>query len=119
MARVQRHAIKANIGTKTVRLDKPLRGVVAVLAERLESAEPEFVGVAVMWLDDAAFEAERAQGCSRSWCLRIRARSAGVPLVPLRRLAANSHGSTYHPPAGGGGRSTAAPIHHRTLAAPD
>jgi len=69
MARVQRHAIKANIGTKTVRLDKPLRGVVAVLAERLERAEPEFVGVAVMWLDviadcrrlgDAAFEAERA-----------------------------------------------------------
>src|SRR5262245_6909559 len=26
--------------------------------------------------------------------------SRRVPLIPLRRLAANAHGSTYHPPAG-------------------
>ena len=57
--------------------------------------------------------------CSPSWCLRIRAQRTGVPLAQLCRLAANTQGSTYHPPAGGGGRSTAAPVHHRTLAAPD
>jgi hypothetical protein len=80
---------------------KPLRRVVASLAERLERAEPEFVDVAVMWLDviadfrrrdDAALETERTK--------RVFAQllpsdpspaSGGVPLVPFRRFAANTH----------------------------
>ena len=107
MARVQRHAIKANIGAETVRLDKPLRGVVAALAQALERTEPEFVHVAMMWLDVIA-------DCR--WCdvgslhAKLTKRmfeqlvppdaspaSRGVPLIPLRRLAANAHGSIYHP----------------------
>jgi hypothetical protein len=51
MARVQRQAIKANIGAETARLDEQLSTVVAALAEALERTEPEFVDVAVMWLD--------------------------------------------------------------------
>jgi hypothetical protein len=43
MARIQRHAIKANIGAETASLDEPLRGVVAALAEALERTEPELV----------------------------------------------------------------------------
>jgi hypothetical protein len=109
MARVQRHAIKANIGAEAARLHKSLRAIVTSLAERLERAKPEFVDVAVMGLDviadfcrrdDTALETERAQ--------RVFAQlvspdpppaSRGVPLIPLRQSAANSHGSTYHPPA--------------------
>jgi hypothetical protein len=54
MVRVQRPPIKANIGTKTAHLDKPLRGVVAVLAKAHERAEPEFVYIAVMRLNVVA-----------------------------------------------------------------
>ena len=70
MARVQRHAIKADIGAETAQLDEPLRGVVAPFAQALERTKPEFVDVAVMWLDviadfrrrdDAELEAERTQ----------------------------------------------------------
>ena len=106
---IQRPAIKANIRTETARLHKSLRAIVTSLAERLERAKPEFVDVAVMGVDviadfcrrdDTALETEPAQ--------RVFAQlvspdpppaSRGVPLVPLRRLAANTHGSTYHPPA--------------------
>jgi hypothetical protein len=101
VARVQRPSIEANIGTETARLDKPLRTVVTPLAERLERAEPELVDVAVMWLDviadfrcpdDTALEAERAQ---RVFAQLVSSDSTpasrGVPLVPLRRLAANAH----------------------------
>ena len=110
MARVQRHAIKANIGAETVRLNEPLRGVVAALAQALERTEPEFVDVAVMRLDviadcrrrdDSALQAERAQ---RMFAQLVpsdsRPASRGVPLIPFCRLATNSHGSTYHPLAG-------------------
>jgi len=71
MVRVQRHAIKADIGAETVRLDKPLSAVVATLAEALERTKPEFVDVAVMRLDviadcrrldEAALEANRTAG---------------------------------------------------------
>jgi hypothetical protein len=70
MTGVQRPPIGADIGAKTARLDKPLRGVVAAFAETHERAEPEFVDIAVMRfnvvadcrrLDDAALEAEHAQ----------------------------------------------------------
>ena len=44
-------AIEANIGSEPVELNESLRAVVAVLAEAHERAEPEFVGVAAMWLD--------------------------------------------------------------------
>jgi hypothetical protein len=101
VVRVQRPSIEANIGTETARLDKPLRTVVTPLAERLERAEPELVDVAVMWLDviadfrcpdDTALEAERAQ---RVFAQLVSSDSTpasrGVPLVPLRLLAANTH----------------------------
>src|SRR6516165_5368639 len=109
MARVQRHAIKANIGAETVRLDKPLRGVVATLAQALERTKPEFVDVAMMWLDviadcrwcdDGALQAILTKRVFAQLVLPDPGpASRGVPLVPLRRSAANAHGSTYHPPA--------------------
>jgi hypothetical protein len=70
MARAQRPAIQADIGMETACLDEALRTVVTRLAERLERAEPEFVDIAVMWLDviadfrrrdDTALETERTQ----------------------------------------------------------
>jgi hypothetical protein len=70
MARIQRPAIETNIRPKPARLDQPLCGIVATLAERLEGPEPEFVDVAMMRLDviadlrrrdDAALEAELAE----------------------------------------------------------
>ena len=70
VARVQRPAIETNIGAETARLDEPLSPVVAALAQALERTKPEFVDVAVMWLDviadfrrrdDAELEAERTQ----------------------------------------------------------
>ena len=101
---IQRPAIKANIRTETARLHKSLRAIVTSLAERLERAKPEFVDVAVMGVDviadfcrrdDTALERVFAQLVSPD----PPPASRGVPLVPLRRLAANTHGSTYHPPA--------------------
>ena len=107
MARVQRPPIKADIGTETPPLHEPLRTVVTSLAERLERAEPELVDVTVMWLDvvadfrrrdDTALETER-NGCSRSWCLRIRAQRAveyhlphfvGWPRTPIDPPAESS-----------------------------
>jgi hypothetical protein len=70
MVWVQRPPIKADIRAKSAHLDKPLRGVVAVLAKAHEWAEPEFVYIAVMrlnvvadcrWLNNAALKAEYAQ----------------------------------------------------------
>ena len=55
-------------------LNESLRAVVAVLAEAHERAEPEFVGVAAMWLDvitdcrrrdDAALRAVRTERVHR------------------------------------------------------
>ena len=51
MARVQRPPIEANIGAETVRLDEPLRTIVAVLAQALKRAKPKLVNVAAMWFD--------------------------------------------------------------------
>jgi hypothetical protein len=48
MARVQRPAIQADIGTETACLDEALRTVMTSLAERLKRAEPEFVDIAVI-----------------------------------------------------------------------
>jgi hypothetical protein len=48
---IERPAIEANIGSEPVELNESLRAVGAVLAEAHERAEPEFVGVAAMWLD--------------------------------------------------------------------
>jgi predicted metal-dependent HD superfamily phosphohydrolase len=45
-----------------VLLDEPLRGVVTFLAERVEGAEPEFVDVAVMWLNVIADRRRRDDG---------------------------------------------------------
>jgi hypothetical protein len=44
-------AIEANIGSEPVELNESLRAAVAVLAEAHERAEPEFVGIAAMWLN--------------------------------------------------------------------
>ena len=54
MAGVQRPPVWADIGAKTARLDKPLRGVVATFAEAHERTEPEFVDVAVVRLNMVA-----------------------------------------------------------------
>src|SRR5262245_49454966 len=70
MPRIERAPIQADIGAEAVRLDEPLRGVVAPLAQALECAKPEFVDVAMMRFDgiadfcrrdDTAFETERAR----------------------------------------------------------
>jgi hypothetical protein len=52
MPRIDRPTI--NVRAKAAHLDKPLRAIVTSLAERLERAKPEFVDVAVMWLDVVA-----------------------------------------------------------------
>jgi hypothetical protein len=104
MARIQRPSVKSNIRAETMQLDEPLRGVVAALAQAHKRTEPEFIDVAVMWLDvitdfrrrdDAALEAERAQ---RVFEQLVPSDSSpairGVPLIPLRRPAADAHGSS-------------------------
>ena len=48
MKRVERPAVDANVRAETVRLDEPLRGVVAGLAQGLERAEPELVDIAAV-----------------------------------------------------------------------
>jgi hypothetical protein len=48
---IERPAIEANIGSEPVELNESLRAAVAVLAEAHGRVEPEFVGVAAMWLD--------------------------------------------------------------------
>jgi len=73
MARVQRPPIKADIGAETVRLDKPLSAAMATLAEALERTKPEFVDVAVMWLDVIADFRRRDDTA-----LEDRTRTAGV-----------------------------------------
>src|SRR5262249_9795862 len=101
MIRVEGPPINGNIGTKPARLHKPLRTVVTSLAERLERAEPEFIDVAVMWLDvvadfrrrgETALETESTQ---RTFAQLVPSdpsqASRGVPVVPLHRLASDAH----------------------------
>jgi hypothetical protein len=105
MARVQRQAIQADIGAETVLLDEPFRGVVTFLAKRLERAKPELVDVAMVWLDVIADCRRRDDGALQAiFTKRMFEQlvlpdpgpaSRGVPLVPLRRLAANAH--SIHP----------------------
>jgi hypothetical protein len=100
MPRIDRPPIKANIGAETAWLDKPLGTIVATLAQALKRAEPEFVDIAVMWLDviadfrrldDAALCAILAQ---RMFTQLVppdpRPASRGVPLIPFCQLAANA-----------------------------
>ena len=103
MARVGRPAVDANVQTESAQIDVTLGAVMAELAERLKRPEPELVHVATMRLDmiadrrrldNAALEAERAQ-----WIFALMPSNAspalrGVPLIPLRRLAANASSST-------------------------
>jgi hypothetical protein len=106
MPRIERPSIQADIGSETVRLDKRLRGVVAAFAQALKRTKPEFVDLAAMWLDviadfrrrdDTALETERTKRLfAQLMPSDSSPASRGVPLVPLRRLAANAHGSTYH-----------------------
>jgi hypothetical protein len=51
MTRVERPAIKSDIGTIAVQLDVALGAVMAALAERLKWPAPEFVDVTMMRLD--------------------------------------------------------------------
>jgi hypothetical protein len=107
MARIERPPIKANIGAKTARLDEPLSTVVAALAEALEGTKPEFVDVAVMGLhviadfrrrDDTALCAILTQRMLEQLVPSDSSpASRGVPLVPLRRSAANAHGFSSIP----------------------
>jgi hypothetical protein len=62
MTRVQRPPIQSDIGAETVQFDEPLRAVMAALTERLKRPEPEFVDVAVMWLDVIADRRWRDDG---------------------------------------------------------
>jgi hypothetical protein len=107
MPRNERPPIQADIRAETVRFDKPLRGVVATLAQALERTKPGFVDIAVMRLDviadfcgrdDTALETECAQ---RMFPHLVPSDSGpasrGVPLVPLRRSAANAHGFLLSP----------------------
>ena len=51
MPLVERQAIQADIRAEAVQFDKPLRAVMTLLAQALKRAKPEFIDVAVMWLD--------------------------------------------------------------------
>ena len=69
MLRIERPAIEANVGTIPALLDKPLRAVMARLAQTLKRPQPKLIHVTTMWLDviadlrwgdDAALKAELA-----------------------------------------------------------
>src|SRR5262245_42519632 len=106
MARVERQSVKANIRTIATRLDEALRAVMTLLAQALKRAKPEVIDIAVMRLnvsadrrrcDDASLCAIL---CLSSWVPSDSSlASRGVPLIPLCLPAANTHRSTYHPPA--------------------
>jgi len=51
MIGIERPPIKTNVGSEPAQLDEPLGGVVTFLAKRLEWTEPEFIDVAVVWLE--------------------------------------------------------------------
>jgi hypothetical protein len=98
MVRIKRPTIEAYIRAKPTRLDKALRAIVTMLAERLERAEPELVDIAMVRLDmvadrrghdDAAFQAILAKRM-REQLVPPDPRPAprAVPSVPLRPLAA-------------------------------
>jgi len=101
MAGVERPPIRADIGAKPARLGKPLRGVVTTFAKAHERAEPEFVDISMMWLDviadcrwlnDAALKTELAQRMFEQLVPpNPGPTSRRIPLVPLRRSAANTH----------------------------
>jgi hypothetical protein len=110
MARVQGPSIEANIGAETARLNVPLRTIVAVLAQSLKRAKPEFVDVAAMWLDviadcrrldDAALRAILTQRMLEQLVPPDpRPAPGAIPGVPLRRLTANAHGFLLAPSPG-------------------
>src|SRR5262245_12538495 len=104
MAQVERQSVKANIRTIATRLDEALRAVMTLLAQALKRAKPEVIDIAVMRLnviadrrrcDDAALCAILTQLVPSD----SSPASRGVPLIPLCLPAANTHRSTYHPPA--------------------
>src|SRR5262249_55588258 len=95
-------------GSRKPCLDKPLRAVVTLLAKRLARTAPEFIDVAVMRLDmiadfrrceDPALCAILTERMLEQLVPSDSSPASRVPLIPLRRSAANAHGSTYHPPA--------------------
>ena len=110
MARVERQSVKANIRTIATRLDEALRAVMTLLAQALKRAKPEVIDIAVMRLNVIA---DRRRCDDAALCAILTQRvleqlvpsdsspaSRGVPLIPLCLPAANTHRSTYHPPAG-------------------
>ena len=88
-----------------MQLDEPLSRVMTCLAQRLKRTEPEFIDVATMRLDviadrrrcdDGALQAIFAKRMLEQLVLPDPGpASCGVPLVPLRRLAANAHSSIH------------------------
>ena len=109
MARVERQSVKANIRTIATRLDEALRAVMTLLAQALKRAKPEVIDIAVMRLNVIA---DRRRCDDAALCAILTQRvleqlvpsdsspaSRGVPLIPLCLPAANTHRSTYHPPA--------------------
>ena len=108
VARVQRPSIQADIRAETVQFDESLRAVMTLLAQALKRTEPELVDVAMVRLDvvadrrrrdDAALQAILAKRVFEQLVLPDPGpASRGVPLVPLRRLAANAHSTQpLHP----------------------
>jgi hypothetical protein len=51
MIRVERPTVEPNVRTKTVQLDKALRGIVAALAQTLQRPGEELRAIAVVRLD--------------------------------------------------------------------
>jgi len=109
MAQVERQSVKANIRTIATRLDEALRAVMTLLAQALKRAKPEVIDIAVMRLNVIA---DRRRCDDAALCAILTQRvleqlvpsdsspaSRGVPLIPLCLPAANTHRSTYHPPA--------------------
>jgi hypothetical protein len=102
MPRIERPTIQANVGAEPSLLDQPLRRIVALLAERLKRPKPELVDVAMVrlnviadgrWGDEAALEAELAQGVLKKLVPAYTGpASRAVPGVPLRTLTTNTHG---------------------------
>ena len=52
--RVERPAVEPDVGAVAAPLDKALRAIVTMLAERLERTEPELVDIAMVRLDMVA-----------------------------------------------------------------
>jgi hypothetical protein len=105
MARVHRPPINTDILAEAMQFDEPLRAVMTLLTQALKRTKPELIDVAMMRLDVIA-DRRRGDGATLQAIFAKRMleqlvlpdpgpASRGVPLVPLRWLAANARSSTH------------------------